>query len=185
MSEVPVKLYIASKSEHGTKWQAMRHVLAGVGVEIVSTWIDESGPGESADMTDLWVRCIAEAASCDLLVAVHHGGEIWKGAFVEIGAALAHARPVYVVGNPPGSWSEHPLVRFAGSIEDAIEDFWKLPAPSVHPRELEVERDLSDRLAAELAKWGWGDMHYGVEQAQEPQVAALVQEHAARRAVAR
>jgi hypothetical protein len=46
--------------------------------------------------------------------------------------------------------------------------------------ELLAERDLCDRLAAELNKWGWGDFHYG-ETPQDPQVVALVEEHKRRR----
>lgn len=46
--------------------------------------------------------------------------------------------------------------------------------------ELNEEIEFSDRLAAELAKWGWGDFHYG-PQAQERSVADLVEEHRLRR----
>lgn len=116
-------VYIASKSEHGPAWQTWRTPLAEMGVEIISTWIDESCPGETPDMADLWVRCVREVASCDLLIAVHFEDEVWKGAFVEIGVALAAGRPVYVVGAPPGSWVEHPLVAFADDIADAVDDF--------------------------------------------------------------
>lgn len=129
--ERALRVYIASKSEHGPNWRDYRDALLDAGVWVTSTWIDESGPGESADMTDLWVRCVREAASCDLLIAVHHIGETWKGAFVEIGAALAHGHPVYVLGNPPGSWVEHPLVAFAKSIEHAIEDY-RFRRPPAH-----------------------------------------------------
>ncbi len=117
-----MKIYIASKSEHGPKWREMRSLLAEEGHEVISTWIDESGPGESADMTDLWVRCIREASSCDILIAVYYPGEVWKGAFLEIGAALAHGKLVYAIGRPPGSWVNHPLVTLAADIFDAIED---------------------------------------------------------------
>lgn len=119
----PLRMYVASKSSHGPKWQEARAVWAELGVEIISTWIDESAEGESASMTDLWVRCVAEASACDLLVAYHLRGEQWKGAFVEIGAALAHGRYVYVIGRPPGSWVNHPLVTFCENVDDAIEDY--------------------------------------------------------------
>lgn len=46
--------------------------------------------------------------------------------------------------------------------------------------EVAAESELCDRLAAELARWGWGDMHYG-ETPQERGPADLVAEHAARR----
>lgn len=122
-----LRLYVASKSCHGPKWQAARVPLAELGVDIISTWIDESGEGETASLTDLWVRCVDEAASSDLLVAYHEPGEEWKGAFVEIGAALAADRWVYVIGRPPGSWINHPRVTVCASVDDAIEDFRSRP----------------------------------------------------------
>lgn len=42
------------------------------------------------------------------------------------------------------------------------------------------EQDFADRLAAELAKHGWGDFHYGA-QPQDPAIVALLNEHARRR----
>jgi hypothetical protein len=98
-------IYVASKSCHAPVWQSYR----STGFSILSTWIDEAGPGES-DLPDLWCRCIAEASDCSVLVALHRPDEEWKGALVEIGAALAHGRPVFLVGDPPGSWVNHPLV---------------------------------------------------------------------------
>jgi len=46
--------------------------------------------------------------------------------------------------------------------------------------ELATERSLADRLAAELARHGWGDMHYG-DQPQDRNVVRLLDEHKARR----
>ena len=103
-------IYVASKAEHGPMWRAARTHLAMFGGFIISTWIDESDPGESVSMTDLWVRCIEEASRADCVLAFHKPGEQWKGAFVEIGAALAHGKLVFVSGNPPGSWVNHPNV---------------------------------------------------------------------------
>ncbi len=119
----PLRMYVASKSCHGTHWRVVRDRAAEWGVEITSTWIDESGEGESADLSDLWVRCITEAMESDLLVAYHVEGEQWKGAFIEIGAALAAGRWVYVIGRPPGSWINHPRVTLCSSVDDAIEDY--------------------------------------------------------------
>lgn len=124
----PVTVYVASKSEHGPAWQDLRAVWReGAGfdrpVEVISTWIDESGAGMSSDLGDLWRRCIAEASSADLLIAWYQPGETWKGAYIEIGAALANGKPVYVCGNPPGSWKAHPLVTLASSPDDAIADY--------------------------------------------------------------
>ena len=116
------RVYVASKSEHGPMWQRWRRDLADHGVlNIISTWIDESAVDASDDLADLWVRCIGESNSADAVIAYHQRGEVWKGAFIEIGSALAAGTPVIVVGDPPGSWVEHPLVRRVATLQRAFE----------------------------------------------------------------
>lgn len=106
-----MNLYVASKAHHGKMWQSYRAAYALFGVHIISTWIDESEAGQTRDKSDLWVRCIGEAHRCDMLLAYHEEGEVWKGALVEIGAALAGGKLVYFVGDMRiGSWTNHPLV---------------------------------------------------------------------------
>lgn len=101
-------IYIASKTIHAERWRNYRRDC----IPIISTWIDEAGVGESADLSDLWCRCIAEAMEADILVAYQAPGEVWKGAFIEIGAALAAQKPVLVVGpNAELSFAKHPLVK--------------------------------------------------------------------------
>lgn len=112
-------VYVASKSCHGLMWRNFREA-ARASVRITSTWIDEDGEGESEDLADLWSRCVDEAAFSSALIAYHEDGEIWKGAFLEIGVALANGRPVYVVGDPPGSWVNHPLVHRCPTLGDAF-----------------------------------------------------------------
>lgn len=127
MIEERVLVYVASKSTHGPDWQILRGLWKGdhPRVRVVSTWIDESGEGETADMGDLWSRCIDEASSADLVLAYHEAGEEWKGAFVEIGAALAAGADVIVVGDPPGSWKNHPRVSAvaSGTVSEALADY--------------------------------------------------------------
>ncbi len=104
----PTRVYVASKSELGPMWQMFRDDWRTThpSVEVVSSWIDMSGPGDGLD----WPAFIYEAATCDLLLALHRPGDEWKGAFVEIGAALSNGATVIVLGDPPGSWKEHPNV---------------------------------------------------------------------------
>ena len=105
------RVYIASKTKHAALWRSLRKTMG-----FISTWIDEAGEGETSDFADLWRRCIEEARTADALVAYHEPGDVWKGAFVEIGAALAAGVPVYVIGDPPGSWPNHPLVTRCASL---------------------------------------------------------------------
>jgi len=88
-------IYIASKVAHAVKWRDLRDVE---GEPIISTWIDEAGVGESASLKDLWHRCVHEASNAAALIIYREPGEILKGAWVELGAALANGVPVFAVG---------------------------------------------------------------------------------------
>jgi len=110
-------IYVASKTKHARRWVALRDT----GVPIVSTWIDEAGPGESVSLQDLWVRCITEASTADAVLLYTEPGDGLKGALVEVGAALAFGVPVYVVGDgTEGSWVCHPCVVRVATIEEAV-----------------------------------------------------------------
>jgi hypothetical protein len=87
-------IYIASKTKHAWLWRDLR----AAGAPIISTWIDEAGEGESADLHDLWERCISESRGCKTLIVYREPNDVLKGAWVEIGAALANGKPVYAVG---------------------------------------------------------------------------------------
>lgn len=115
-------VYVASKAKHGERWRSLR----ASGTPIVSTWIDESGEGETADWGDLWTRSIAEAAGAAAVVVYNEPGESMKGALVEIGAALATGTPVFWVGPQNDSSGKeytvirHPCVTLCLSLEHAI-----------------------------------------------------------------
>ena len=107
-------IYMASKSIHASKWR----VLRSIGVPIISTWIDRTN---DVDMTDLWYSCIDEIQMATHVIAYYEYNETWKGAFVEIGAALANKTQVLVIGDPPGSWVNHPLVERVHDIYMALD----------------------------------------------------------------
>lgn len=109
-------IYMASKTRHADRWKALR----ASGVPIISTWIDEAGPGESTCLTDLWRRCIEEARSAAALVVYREPGENLKGAFVEVGAALSAGVPVYAVGMEEFSVVNHRLVECVPELDNAI-----------------------------------------------------------------
>lgn len=100
-------IYTASKTIHAPMWKQWRNE----GLPIISTWIDEAGAGESKDLSDLWRRCISEASKAKVLIAYRQEGEILKGTFIEIGAALHAGIRVICVGDFSGmSFLHHPLV---------------------------------------------------------------------------
>lgn len=111
-------IYMASKAiAHGPKWQALR----GAGLPIISTWIDECDPGMTLDWPDLWTRCLEEAVSAEVLIAYMEPGETLKGAWVEVGAALATGVPVIGVGIEEFSIAKSGKIIMADSLEAAIE----------------------------------------------------------------
>jgi len=109
-------IYIASKSEHGKRWRDLR----AAGVPIISTWIDESEVGATSDWRSLWTRCTIEAAQCRALIVYREPGETLKGAWVEVGAALAAGRPVYAVGIEDFSVRHHPGITICCDMDAAL-----------------------------------------------------------------
>lgn len=111
------EIYIASKTAHAHRWRLLRDKI---GEPIISTWIDEAGAGESSDLDDLWRRCVAEASSCDVLIVYREPGEVLKGAWVEVGAALAHGKPVYAIGLDEFTIAKHKRLTHFADMKEAI-----------------------------------------------------------------
>ena len=101
-------IYIASKIKHAPIWRALRDK----GIPIISSWIDEAEPGQTEDFADLWTRCINEASHAGALILYAEEGEVLKGAYIEVGAALASKVPVFLVDSfvNPMTFQHHPLV---------------------------------------------------------------------------
>ena len=118
-------LYVASRTNRAERWRYLR----GSGVPIVSSWIDEAGEGETADFSELWRRIEREIrSSVGLLFYADVKDAPWKGAFVEIGMALALGKPVgiVVVGElegrtmrPVGSWIHDSRVTRYATVDEA------------------------------------------------------------------
>ena len=88
-------IYVASKVAHAELWRDLRQ---WENEPIISTWIDEAGVGESASLEDLWRRCVHEASHAGALIIYRRPDDVLKGAWVELGAALASGVPVFAVG---------------------------------------------------------------------------------------
>jgi hypothetical protein len=126
----PIIIYAASRAsipERARMWLGLKKD----GANIVSSWINESGPGETADFSELWSRIASEIKSCDRLVLYVESGDFpLKGALVEVGMALAFGKEVFVVKNdvvlderdfrPLGSWATHPAVSFCDDIRASV-----------------------------------------------------------------
>lgn len=120
-------IYVASRTlpERVAMWLRLR----AAGWPIVSTWIDEAGPGETSDLGELWDRIASEVrASSGVLLYAEAGDFPLKGAFVEVGLALGLGKPVAVVlpgveltdsCKPVGTWIRHPLVTVCRDVDQA------------------------------------------------------------------
>lgn len=131
-------LYVASRAsipERPAMWKYARDIL---GYNIISTWIDEAGDGETKDFAELWSRIQKEITNCDALVLYVEETDLpLKGAFIEVGMAIALGKPIHVCfpGNYAllsrnellGSWIYHPLVNYitvglraTGDVDDGV-----------------------------------------------------------------
>lgn len=114
-------IYIASKVKHAGDWRALRDEEKA---PIISTWIDEAGEGESGDLADLWRRCIGEASSAGALVIYRLPDEVLKGAWVELGAALASGVPVFAVGLDGFTIAHDSRIRHFSGFSEAFNAAW-------------------------------------------------------------
>lgn len=115
-------IYVASRAsipERSAMWRAYR----AQGANIISSWIDEAGEGQTASFHDLWQRIQDEIARCDRLVFYAESLHDFpvKGALVEVGIACGLNKRIWVVlgkevvvdgrtYRPLGSWVLHPCV---------------------------------------------------------------------------
>lgn len=110
------RIYIASKSCHAAKWRALRDE----GLPIICTWIDQAAPGATSDWAALWDDCIGEARHSTHLIVYREDGEQLRGAYVEMGAALATGSEVWFVGPDDGSVTRNPRLRRASCMTEAL-----------------------------------------------------------------
>ena len=115
--EAKTGIYIASKTKHAHRWRFLRDT---VGEPVISTWIDEAEDYATLDWPDLWRRCIAEASSAEILIVYREPEEVLKGAWAEVGAALASGVTVYGVGIEEFSISKDARIELFPSMKDAI-----------------------------------------------------------------
>ena len=144
--ETPDGIYVASRASIPAR-AAMWREFRKEGVRINSTWIDEDGPGETDDFSQLWARIVQEIAASRALVLYAEPGDFpLKGALVEVGMALALGKPVIAclpdvqvdyAGSmrPVGSWMAHWLVTRCDNIDLAVQEAEIEATPATAKRE--------------------------------------------------
>lgn len=141
------RIYTASKTKHAHLWTELR----AQGYNVISTWIDEAGAGQTKDMSDLCRRCIEECMSCDAMLVYSEEGDYLKGAFIEMGVALAANKPIVLVGPvlPSGSAFTHASKIYkAETIQQALSILSEAAAPVSQPAEGEAAPEDWKRLVS-------------------------------------
>jgi hypothetical protein len=134
-------IYVASRAsveKYPREWRRLRD---HEGWPINSSWIDEAGPGETADIGELWQRIEREVRAARGLVLWAEAEDFpLKGAFVEVGMALGMGKRVGVYTGvafentqykPFGSWMNHPLVKRCFSLRGALDYAYPLNPATV------------------------------------------------------
>lgn len=125
-------VYCASRASLPARVEMWQNFRAS-GALLRSSWIDESGPGQTLNLSELWLKIHAEiTSSLGLILYVERNDFPLKGALIEVGIALGLGLTIRIVSpgisldpisfRPLGSWVQHPLVRFSESIESAYAD---------------------------------------------------------------
>lgn len=124
------RIYVASRASLPAR-PAMWRQFRADGWPIISTWIDEAEAGQTDDLGELWRRIEREVTTATALIFYAEPDDIpLKGAYIEVGMALAAGVPVLVVTpglnltapsyRPIGSWVCHPAVSFHRSPDAAL-----------------------------------------------------------------
>jgi nucleoside 2-deoxyribosyltransferase len=115
------KIYLASKMQHAERW---RQEYVRKDVHIVSRWpfLEPSIDCEVSNCRKFWQDDVADIQSADAVVVYAEEGEKLRGALVEAGIAIGLGKLVIVVGEHPdyGTWSHHPLVKRATTLDHAF-----------------------------------------------------------------
>jgi hypothetical protein len=124
-------IYVASRTARAAMWRDLR----AQGNMIISTWIDEACPGQTANLREFWRRVKQEILDSDFLVLYAEPGDFpLKGALVEVGIAIGAGVPVVIclpgvvleegTFRPLGSWVNHPLVTGQDDLALALRGNW-------------------------------------------------------------
>jgi hypothetical protein len=123
-------IYVASKASNPER-PAMWRRLRKFGVPIISSWIDEAGPGETECLSQLWSRIESEIHLSQALIIYAESEDFpLKGALVEVGMAITARVPIFATFpnvcidpqscRPVGSWIRHPSVTVFKDLHKAI-----------------------------------------------------------------
>lgn len=116
MKKKGLLVYVATKFENKKTAKEYMDLLKQAGHTISHDWANAEEVSRKQALMDL--RGVAD---CDVFVGIFDKELAYKGALVELGAALALGKPVYIIGEWSGIheciFFRHPGIRFG---EDAF-----------------------------------------------------------------
>ena len=145
-------IYIASKAKHAARWRRLRD---DENEPIISSWIDlppdsgELSNGERdvpIDYRELWQNIFDEISRCRVLIAYHEPGEVWKGTWVEIGAALSQGVPVLTnITDKRATVRKHKGVTFKPTLGALFLEASHIMSAHLSPKEKDDEEPTTER----------------------------------------
>jgi hypothetical protein len=121
-------IYTASKTRHAAMWRDLREQ----GYRIIATWIDYADGSAVTDWQRLWLSCVSEAAAANIMLVYVERDDELRGAYVEMGVAIANQRRVMLVNPHRVRVSDvvnHPLVTEFEALDKALEAIRALHKP--------------------------------------------------------
>ena len=107
-----IKFYVAGKWEERESVRGIQGALRELGhiITVDWTWHEEEEPGFPSQYA---VEDIIGASSCDIYVGLFERNHNYKGALVEMGAALSQGKIVCIIGNAIETclFCHHPFVK--------------------------------------------------------------------------
>ena len=107
-----MKFYVAGKWQDRFAVQKIHQALIDRGHEITVDWTNHVDPQNQSILREWSERDIEGSTQCDTYIGVFRRKVVYTGALVEMGAALAAGRRVWIIGNEIDSciFMNHPLV---------------------------------------------------------------------------
>ena len=118
-----MKIYVAGKWEDRLHIRVLQEALREMGhtITIDWTWHEKDDTGFPSQYA---VEDIIGASVCDIYIGVFKTRHFYRGALVEMGAALASGKRVYILGHAIDSciFVGHPLVKQFDTTKDLLSE---------------------------------------------------------------
>lgn len=126
-----MNIYVASKVHHAPLWIRKRESWRSVGINIVSTWIDQMEVYEeglsSVQLSASWIENVNDLRRSDIVVVFRVPSDHpLRGSLVEAGMGLALNKPIIICSSDIrretdfGTWQTHPLVHMASTLDGVL-----------------------------------------------------------------